>query len=231
VPYYYTALGLIYSGIDNSEKCADIFKMGIKIFPNDVSLLHFNAGVCLTERGDLIGAIHYTKLAMAVLDDHLNDLNNKSILINQMIFSSNDEEVQRIIKVARSFNSKKITKPEEYSRIINSSINFWKYRLAYWYSLIRLEESDARRYANEIEQYMFDNNKIIPKYTDAIGLVKLVFAKNVNDIEEAKKVFKKAKKEVFEKEKNAAESSKDRYKNTLNKINLHLSVVEDVLNA
>jgi tetratricopeptide (TPR) repeat protein len=227
VPYYYTALGLLYSSINNSEKCSEIFKKAIKIFPNDVLLLHFNAGACLTEKSDLIDAIHYTRLAMAVLEDHLydfaNELNKRSELINKMILSANDKEMPRIIRIARSLNSKKLIRPEDYDRITTAAINFWKYRLAYWYSLVRLEEYDARKYANEIEQYMIDKNDVIPTYTDAIGLVKLVFAKNINDIEEAKEMFEKAKK--------AAESSSAKYKNTLNRINLHLSLVDDVLKA
>ena len=227
VPYYYTALGLIYSGINNLEKCTEIFKKAIKVFPNDVVLLHFYAGVCLTEKRDLIGAIHYTRLAMAFLEDHINDFtdehNNRAILLNQMILSANDEEMPRIIKVARSINSKKLTGPEDYSRITTAAIIFWKYRLAYWYSLVRLEESDARKYANEIEEYMTNKDHTIPRYTDAIGLVKLVFAKDVNDIEESKKEFLKAKK--------AAENSNGKYKTTLNSINLHLSLVNNVLNS
>ena len=56
-----------------------------------------------------------------------------------------------------------------------------------------------QRYSREMNDDVavvgFDNNEIIPSNTDASGLVKLVLAKNVNDIEEAKKEFEKAKKE------------------------------------
>jgi tetratricopeptide (TPR) repeat protein len=229
-PYYYTVLALLYSGVGDIDKCNEIFEKAINKFPNDPILLHFNAGLCMGKRGDLISAIHNTKLAMAILENKIRKFmeehNNMGILLNQKILSVSDEEALKTLNFFRSIydESQKLKTPQDYQRITTATFTYWKYRLAYLYSLVRLEERQAKRYASEIENHM-KNTKMNPEYTDAIGMVKLVFAKDMGDIIEAEKEFFRAKKAT----QNYPEHPEN-YKIVKKRIDSHLTMVKDILN-
>jgi tetratricopeptide (TPR) repeat protein len=230
LPYYYTVFALLYSGVGDQDKCDQYFEEGINKFPSDPILLHFNAGLCMGKRRDLISAIHNTKLAMAILKNKINEFWDEhtylGILLNQRILSVSDEEAVKTLNLFRSYydESQKLKTPQDYHWLTTVTFNYWKYRLAYLYSLVRLEEETAKKYASEIENDM-KNKKMLPEYIDAIGMVKLVFAKNMSDIKEAEKDFGRAKKETQE---NPEDS--ENYKIIKKRIDSHITMVKDILN-
>jgi hypothetical protein len=212
VPHCQTIRALLYAANNDYATSSRIFKEALKKFPNDVSLLHYCGGLCIND-GDLISAIHHTKRAMVLLEDEYDTYNseyNDFALHVAEIYNNieNDDDMRRVTNLIKQLNIGNKAKPIDYKGFIDKATTYWKYRLAYLLSLCRLEENNARKFSNDLNNYMNDHNNSNASYTDMIGFVKLVFAKNKEEIKEAKKYFKKAKELAEEKYKENQNSSR-----------------------
>jgi tetratricopeptide (TPR) repeat protein len=226
VPHNQTVYGLLCAANGLYKKSSMTFKNALEVFPNDISLLHYCGGLCMND-GDLIGSIHNTKRAMAIMtneyDEFIEEHNNTSNIISDMILSKeNREEIISIVNFAKSLQFKSVSNPSDYEDFINRAIAYWKNRLAYLLSLARLDEMSARKFASDLNEFIQENEKNeYANYLDTIGLVNLVFAKRIDQILEAKKQFYEAKRISIK--------SKSPDNIIIDRIDSHIKLVNNVL--